>query len=269
MPHDPAHIVISRHWVTSGATRYHYRVAGPPDAREIPLVLVHGLGVSSVYWERLQPLLARERCVYALDLPGFGHTTRPRAVLNTVALARALDDWMTALHLPLAHLLGHSLGGQVVAECARAHPNRVSRLILVGSTVGTRGARAPRQLLRLLGDAARESPSLLPHILRDYLRAGPRRVLGTDMTADDDDTVATIARLSLPLLVVRGSRDNVVPLTETRQALEAAPHALFIEVADAAHAVHWSRPEALAAVVEDFLAIPGERLRKRTHCAKE
>ncbi|MDQ6907296.1 MAG: alpha/beta fold hydrolase [Chloroflexota bacterium] len=242
-----------RRWVTSGDTRYHYRVAGEAQRERLPLVLVHGLGVSSAYWARLQPLLAARRPVYAPDLPGFGHTTRPRALLDTVALGRALGEWMDAVGLTRVHLLGHSLGGPVAAEFARQQPAYVDRLILVGATIGARGASAPHQTLALLRDGLRESPSLFRVILRDYLRAGIRRVIGTDMAADHNDTIATVAQLAMPLLVVRGERDGVVPMREIEQLLRAAPHATFATINRAAHAVHWSQPDALAVVINAFL----------------
>ena len=253
MPDDNPPAIVSR-WITRGAIRYHYRVAGPDDAPELPLILVHGLGVSSAYWRRIQPLLAAHRRVYALDLPGFGRTTHPRHLLNTVALAHTLQDWLAALGLTKVDLLGHSMGGPVVAEFAREHPDRVCRLMMVGATIGTRGAKAPRQTIGLLRDAFHESPSLLGVILRDYWRAGPRRVIGTDLLVDDDDTVATVGQLSLPLLVVRGNHDSVVPLSDTHLLLRGARGASFVAVDDAAHAVQWGRPRALARVVEAFMA---------------
>lgn len=244
---------ISRRWITVGNFRYHYRVASPAQPTGPPLILVHGLGVSSAYWRRVQPLLARTRAVYAPDLPGFGGTTRPDTILDSEELARALGDWLSALGLSRVHLLGHSLGGQVAATLAHRRPEMVARLILVGSTIGARGAPSPKQTIGLLRDAARESPSLLPRILRDYLRAGPRRVIGTDRRTDADDTIAAIARLRMPVLVIRGSRDAVVSANETRAILDAAPDARYREIPDAPHALQWSHAQELASIVEAFL----------------
>ena len=254
MPNDNLRPMIASRWVTQGGIRYYYRVAGPEDSHEPPLVLVHGLGVSSAYWRRIQPLLAQQRRVYALDLPGFGRTTRPAARLDTAALAQALGAWLAALDLSRVHLLGHSMGGPVAAAFAHAYPDHVARLILVGATIGVRGAKAPRQTLGLLRDALRESPSLLPVVLADYRRAGLRRVLGTERLIDDDDTIATIAQLTAPLLILRGTRDRVVSSRDTQQIVAVASHGSFVEVADAPHAVHWSRPEMVAARVNEFLA---------------
>ena len=54
------HLAIASRWITHGAIRYHYRVAGS-DESGTPLVLVHGPAVSSAYWRRIQPLLAPPR----------------------------------------------------------------------------------------------------------------------------------------------------------------------------------------------------------------
>jgi len=254
MHDDTARFGLRARWIAHGAIRYHYCVAGD-DARGTPLVLVHGLGVSSAYWRRIQPLLADDRRVYALDLPGFGRTTRPRSALDIGALARALGDWLDALGLigPV-HLAGHSMGGPVVAAFARAQPDRVSGLVLIGSTIGARGATMPRQALGLLRDAPHEFPSLLPVVLRDYRRAGPRRILRTGALADEEDTIAAVAHLATSPLIIRGSRDAVVPIRDTRRLLRATPGARLIEIPGAAHAVHWSRPRAVADAMATFLA---------------
>ena len=90
-------------------------------------------------------------------------------------------------------------------------------------------------------------------MLRDYLRAGPRRILRTDILADDTDTVAIAAQLATGPLIIRGNRDRVVPLRDTQRLLRAAPGARFTAIPDAAHAVHWSRPQAVADAVTVFL----------------
>ena len=168
--------VVTRCWVEVGGLRCHFRVAGAGGGGATPLVLVHGVGVSSAYWARVQPLLAGRRPVYAVDLPGFGHSAKPRGILDSAGLAGALRDWLAALGLARVHLLGHSLAGQIVAEFARAHPARAGRVVPAAPTIGRRGPNLALRLLDLLRDIPREDPTLLPVVIPAYLRAGPRRI---------------------------------------------------------------------------------------------
>jgi 2-hydroxy-6-oxonona-2,4-dienedioate hydrolase len=245
---------VERRWISGGGLRFHYRVAGADDAGAIPLVLVHGLGASSAYWTRTHALLASTHRVYALDLPGFGRSTKPRRLLGISGLARALMTWMAALGIERAHLIGHSMGGQIISECAAQFPTSIASLTLVGSTIGRHGVRAPRQAIRLMRDGARERGALLRVMLRDYLRAGPRRVFGTEMRAHDHDPLAAIAQLSLPVLVVRGADDRVVSSAENQRLLNAMRYAVSREILHGPHAVHWSYPRQLAAIIDAFLA---------------
>ena len=72
------------------------------------MVLVHGLGVSSRYMLPTLALLAPRARVFAPDLPGFGHSTKPPHTLSLAELADSLADWMSATGLDRAVLLGNS-----------------------------------------------------------------------------------------------------------------------------------------------------------------
>jgi len=241
-------------WVTGAATRFHYRVVGPADASRVPVVLVHGLGVSSAYFARLQPLLAVERRVYAVDLPGFGRTRpRPRHTLKGGDLAASLHEWMTALGLTRVHLIGHSLGGPVTVEFAHRYPECVAGLVLISPTIGTRGPRTPH-LWCLLQDFLREPPSLFPVLMPDYVRAGIRRIIATDVVMDDEDTVGILATVHAPVLIIRGERDPIVSRENIHTLRDAAPLVRYHEIAGAPHVVQWREAPQVAAYIITFLA---------------
>ncbi len=243
-------------WVTTPTARVFYRVAGDSDASgtAVPLVLVHGLGVSSAYFARVQPLLAAGRVVYAPDLPGFGRTQpRPRRPLDATALSERLRDWMDAVGLSRVHLLGHSLGGPVVAEFACRHPERLSHLVLVGATVGPASPQMPRQVAGLLRDFLYEPPTVFPVLLADYVRSGTRRIVATEVIVDGEDTLAALARVPTPILIVRGGRDPIVSREDVGRMRVAAPHARYVEVPGAPHVLQWGHAAHLARIIEGFL----------------
>jgi pimeloyl-ACP methyl ester carboxylesterase len=94
--------------------------AGGGGGRE-PLLLVHGLGASASVWDPVVPLLAREREVIALDLPGFGAAASlpPGVEPTAMALATALRDELAARGIDSFHVAGNSLGGWVGLELGR------------------------------------------------------------------------------------------------------------------------------------------------------
>jgi pimeloyl-ACP methyl ester carboxylesterase len=237
----------------------HYRVALPGGTpRSLPLVLVHGLGVSSRYMVRLAEVLAADRPghpnrpIYAPDIPGFGRSATPRRPLDVHGQAEFLAAWMPAVGLSSASFFGHSLGCQVVADLAFHHPRLANRLALAAPTIDDTGRSVLRELLRLLRDIPREPLSLAPLVARDYLRAGLGRVLRTLRYALADRIELKLPALNLPVLVLRGARDPVVSerWTETVRAL--LPQGRLAILPRAAHALHFSHPRELADLLGPF-----------------
>ena len=137
------------------------------------LVLVHGFGVSSLYFV---PARASSRATSPVARPTSPATggARSRGTLSVAELAETLLDWLDEPALVLAN----SFGCQVVLEAAARDPARLRGLVLVGPTYDPR-LRLAQSAARLLRDAVREQPSLVRGITRDYLRMGPRRLLQT------------------------------------------------------------------------------------------
>src|SRR5207244_12347204 len=111
--------------------RLHYVVEGRGPA----VIFVHGLGGFAESWRHNVRPLAGRATVFAVDLPGFGDSAKPRTRYRLGYFANALRGFMDALGLAQASLVGHSLGGAVSITLALTHPSRVERLALVGAIV--------------------------------------------------------------------------------------------------------------------------------------
>ncbi len=237
-----------------GDLRVHVRLSADSTERSaLPLVLVHGLGVSSRYMIPLAELLAAGRPVYAPDLPGFGRSEKPRRTFDVHEQAEFLASWMPAMGLSRADFLGHSLGCQVVADLAFHHPDRVLRLALAAPTIDDRGRSVPRELGRLLRDSWREPFSLTPIVIDDYVRAGFRRALRTLRYALDDRIEEKLPSLPMRTLVLRGERDPVVSQDWTERVQKLLPAGRLAVVARAAHAFQYSSPREVADLLVRFL----------------
>jgi 2-hydroxy-6-oxonona-2,4-dienedioate hydrolase len=192
-------------------SRFSERRAG---ARHGGLEPIHGAEA-----ERLAPLCN----VYAIDLPGYGKSVKPARILRLSELADALAGWMQAAGLEKAHLVGNSFGCQIIAEFALRHPARVDRVVLQGPTVDPAARSLGRQFLRLAHNSWRERRSLGLISIRDYWAAGLRRVCATiNMTLQDriEDKLPHIHALTL---VVRGTRDPLVPHEWAKRVTQLLP----------------------------------------------
>ncbi|NUT34464.1 MAG: alpha/beta hydrolase [Hamadaea sp.] len=123
--------IESRH-VDTPVARFHYTRTG----QGTPVVLVAGGGQWLYSYRHLVPALAERHTVYAVDLPGQGYTTLNDTEFgyDLDAMAGALGSFMDAVGLRQASLVGHSWGGSWSMYFAQRHPDRVDRLVLIGST---------------------------------------------------------------------------------------------------------------------------------------
>jgi 2-hydroxy-6-oxonona-2,4-dienedioate hydrolase len=214
-----------------------------------PLVLVHGLGVSGRYLLPIARTLAGPFRVVVPDLPGFGLSTRPRRPLRLDELSETLDRLADAIGFRRATFLGNSYGCQVVTRLAVTHRERVERLVLVGPTVDDAARDPVRQAARLLVDGYHEPRRLVAIVLSDYVRAGPVTVATGAAEALRHRIEADARRVAVPAVVVRGSRDPLVPQPWAERLTAAFPAGELHVIGGAPHAAHFTHPDAVAALV--------------------
>ncbi len=196
-------------------------------------VLLHGLAVSHRY---LMPTAAAlPGSVFVPDLPGFGLSGKPAAVLTTEQHAAVVATWMDQAGLRGAHVLGNSFGCQVAVELAIRRPDLVSSLVLVGPTVDPAGPTAGAQVRRWLRDLLREDPQQLPMILTDFRDAGPRRVLRTLRHSVRHHIERRLPLVEAPVLILRGAHDPIAPADWTARAASVTRAGRTGEVPRAAH----------------------------------
>ncbi len=134
-------------YIDVNGIRARYRQAGQDGP---PVVLIHGLGASAEIWSANLDALASRYRVHVPDLPGFGRSEKPEWMdYSPGAYSRFLLDFMTALGIGRASLVGHSLGGGVALRAILDDPGRVDRLILVSSAGIGREVSLPLRIASL------------------------------------------------------------------------------------------------------------------------
>lgn len=255
-------------WDTVGGVRIHGRVA--ESGRGVPIVFVPGLGVSTRYMEPTMTRLAGVFPVAGLDLPGFGRSESPPRPFSLAEHAQTLTHWLDARGIGPAILVGNSYGCQVIVECVARTPERAVGLVLNAPTMDPAHRNALTMLARVLTDAPREPWRLAVLVTRDYLRAGPRRLLATLGHALADRIEEKLPGIAQPTLVVCGARDPVVTVRWASECARlvglehpGAAGGTMQCVATAAHALPYDDPATFAAIIVNFarhgVRAPAER----------
>jgi pimeloyl-ACP methyl ester carboxylesterase len=241
-----------RHEFTRAAgTRIHAAVTGTRGAP--PVVCVHGLGCSHRYFAPFARRLAGVAEVVAPDLPGFGRTRGPRDALDVRGLSRALAAWLRATGRGGAVLVANSNGCQFVVDMAVHSPELLGPVVLNGPTVDSRARRPVTQAARLLVTGLFERPTLPAVLGRDYLDCGTRRFVQTFAHTLADPIERKLPLVDVPAVVVRGTRDAVVPHAWAAQVARLLPKGHLVEVPGAGHTLNYSAPGSLARVTRPLL----------------
>lgn len=239
---------IERRHIRVGASWVHYKTAGSGP----PLVLVHGLASSTRWWRRNMAPLAAHFRVYAVDLSEFGdRRLRPRFVLSQAA--HYLARWMDALELTQANLIGHSMGGRIVAEFAAEYPTRAERLVLVNAAILPFGHGYLKQSWGLMRALQRISLSLFPVLLFDTFHTGVLPVLLTGRELMKTNLEHKLTQIGAPTLIIWGEHDTIVPLALGYRLHQQLPHSQFALIKGAMHVPMWEKPAEFNRLALDFL----------------
>lgn len=226
-----------------------YKVVGEGD----PIILVHGLSASSLWWTRNVPDLASHYRLYLVDLPGFGSMSHPRNHFMLDQAAAWLLKWMQALGLQKAHFIGHSMGGYICLWIAAYHPEVVSHLVLVSPAVIARVHTVFGYLLPLLISARHLTLSFFPILLYDALRAGPLTIIQAASDLLTVDVRQELKMVTAPTLLIWGEYDTLVPLSVGYLVREEMKHARFLQLKRTGHVSMYDRYETFNAAVLTFL----------------
>jgi pimeloyl-ACP methyl ester carboxylesterase len=253
--------------VQAGPYRLHYLEAGSG----LPLVLIHGLASNAARdWGRAIAPLSRRFHIYAPDLPGFGRSERPPAADYGIPMqVAAVRDFMRAVGLTRARVAGISMGGWIVSRLAAEHPELVERLVVVAAA-GMRpdGPPIPVEVLfprdeedvRRLVAAVRQNAPLPPSfVARDILSRRRReewiiRRAVDSMAQGRDWLDGTLERADMPVLVVWGREDRLIPVAYAKELQAEFPRAELAVLDGCGHVPMADCPEAFDRLALRFLA---------------
>ena len=274
-------IILHGHRVT-------YREAGVEPGKPV-VVLIHGIAGSGQTWDGIIPWLGKRHAVIAPDMLGHGGSAKPRGDYSLGAYASAVRDLLLALGHESATIVGHSLGGGIAMQFAYQYPERLDRLVLVGS--GGLGREVALMLRAVALPGAEWVLPLLAQAKLDeagaLLAKGMHR-LGFRAGADTEELARGFASLKdagtrtaflhtvrsvidtggqrvdasdrlylaseVPSLLIWGEKDRIIPAAHGRAAHAKMPGSRLEVIPDAGHFPHRDEPYRFVDALERFIA---------------
>jgi pimeloyl-ACP methyl ester carboxylesterase len=252
------------------------------------LLLLHGLGCDHTTWFPAMTELARHYTVIAPDLLGHGVSAKPRADYSLGGYANGMRDLLTVLNIDKVTVVGHSFGGGIAMQFAYQFPERTERMVLVApgglgpevtpfiraitlpgfhqamgvaTLPGIRhaGKAAMRALSRSGISAARdldEVAEILESFKDPRARAAIRHVVRA--VVDMKGQIVTMVdraylTQAMPMLVVWGAEDIVIPAKHAENVATIAPGAVVEVLPNSGHFPHKDHPDRFVKIVQDFI----------------
>lgn len=241
---------------------YERRGQGPP------LVLLHGYPLDHSIWHEVAGLLGSSFDVILPDLRGFGQSAAPGHEYGMGEMAADIAGLLDHLGMERSALAGHSMGGYVALAFARAYPERLAGLGLVSSQAiadtpegRERRFATARQVAELgVGFLADSMPEKLsPDSRVQSVCAGiiqqqrPAGIIGAlKAMAGREDSTPSLASFSIPVSILHGDADALIPLERAREIRAAVSHARLTEFPQGGHMLMLERPQVTAEALKSL-----------------
>ena len=258
---------------TSNGTKIYWEEHGTGD----PLLLIMGLGATLDLWHRVTPVVASRYRTILLDNRGAGQSDTPPGPYSIPQMAADALAVLDAAGVQKARVFGASMGGMIAQELALAHPDRVRSLILgctaaggptavladreVGLAMAARASKPPEEAIRMMVPYIYDASTPRERVEEDVaLRV--RTAMSNEAFAAQYQgirswagTIDRLGSLTMPVLVIHGETDRLVPPGNAHLIANAIPHAKLAMLPNASHIFFTDQPEATRDAILPFLAV--------------
>ena len=271
---EPQAAHLSSEQITVGDLSIHYYEGGPASGETI--VMIHGFGANKDNWLRFAKFFTERYHVIALDLPGFGDSSKPDASYDVGTQAERVTAFVKALGLSKVHLIGNSMGGHIAALYAARHPEQVLSLALLDNAGVTSPkkselyemlernepnplvARDPESFAKLVSFVFVQPPNVPANVQRYMAEQASAR-------SEQNDKVfkhlreryiplePELPKIQAPTLLLWGDKDRVLDVSsiEVMRPLLKKPSVVIMK--DCGHVPMIERPEETAQHYQAFL----------------
>ena len=257
-------------FVTINRNKIRYLEEGSSDQN---LILLHGLGGYAERWSNIIPILAKKFHLYVPDMIGYGQSDKPTADYTPEYFARYVFDFMESLGIKNTSMVGTSLGGQVVIECAATQNPTIKKIVLI-SPAGIMRKSTPvldaytmaalyptKEAIKnayqmMVGEGKQVSEISIERFLNNMSRPNAKMVFLSTLLGlkNAPDIFEKLERISIPTLLIWGRDDKLIPFEYSKQFVSAIKNCKFIPMDGCGHSPYVEDPEKLSELVMEFLA---------------
>jgi len=254
----------------------HYEVYG----RGRPVILLHGWLGSWGLWQDTMTYLGQRYRTYALDFWGFGESGKKRDSYNVQDFVSLVDQFMEQLGIESAPLVGHSMGGTVSLSVAIHYPQRVRKVVVIGSPImGSSlslllklfGRRPVAYIVyhnlwalkfgfKILAPFYSRDPSWSEMMNRDISSTTLESFLLSIASLRQTDLRPQLNQIQHPVMGMYGDNDIVVHPMQWQPLQQGVPHARVNRFRDAGHFIMLDDPERFRKELAEFLDSTERRL---------
>jgi 3-oxoadipate enol-lactonase len=230
-----------------------------------PLILLHGYPLDHRIWDPIIPLLENDFELIIPDLRGFGESKAIDTNYSISEMAEDVAQLVEKIGFPKALIAGHSMGGYVSLAFARLFPDRLLGLGLISSQAiaDTPEKKESRYLsLKQLQESGRKSiansmvgkltsDSMLQNQMYDIIMSQSEAGIMSAIKAlaERSDQTSIVGTLDVPLLVVHGDSDELIPFERAVEVSKVAENSNLVVIAKAGHMPMLEYPEATASAL--------------------
>jgi pimeloyl-ACP methyl ester carboxylesterase len=245
------------------------QIAYEHRGKGVPLVLLHGYPLDHTIWDEVAPLLQKKFDLILPDLRGFGQSDLVESQYTIVDMAADIVALLDELGIENTYIAGHSMGGYVALAFASNYTKRALGLGLVSSQAlaDTPERKAGRyatadEIMRTGVEPVAESmsPKLTPD---ERVQAFVRRLIAAQRPAglanalkamaERFDSSGMIPSLKIPVVVVHGAQDELIPVDRAREIKAALAQVYLAELPGTGHMPMMEKSQETAEALEKFL----------------
>jgi len=244
------------------------------------IILIHGFVASSYSWNKIVVALSKKFTVYALDLPGFGYSDRPKDIeYNIDTYAKLVLDFMNSFGIKNAHLAGNSMGGAISLKIVYDNPERVKKLILVDSAGADEKISFHPELLKSFDE--KELLKFAKMLIDNdtFIRMVMRMVFYNQILVEDlfdgyakplrmegsaEVMIALIKRfekwslkdklqyINIPTLIIWGENDNIISVGNAEIFNQLIKDSKVVVLKECGHIPMEEKPEEVSKLIIEF-----------------